>query len=88
MKYKILIIFFIFLLISFSCRDTKGLKTSNKLLDEFRVDEYREYVIISINEGDKNFSNVSMYNYEKKRYVYVKIPTWLSSYWQEGDTIR
>ena len=77
-----------FVLILFSCRDTKGLKTSNRLLDEFRVDEYREYVIISINKENNKYSNIAMYNYEKKRYVFVKIPTWLADYWQEGDTIR
>lgn len=88
MKKKFVIYTIIVFIIFFSCRSSKGLKTSNKLLDEFRVDEYREYVVISIKKEDKNFSNVAMYNYEKKRYVFVKIPNWLSDYWQEGDTIR
>jgi hypothetical protein len=88
MKYKLLLGILIFFIVAFSCRASKGLKTSNKLLDEFRVDEYREYVVISIDKEDKNFSNIAMYNYEKKRYVFVKIPNWLAEYWSEGDTIR
>lgn len=79
---------FLLCILLLSCQNNKGTKASNKLLDEFRVDEYREYVVISISKKNKDFSNVAMYNYEKKRYVYVCIPTWLSSYWEEGDTIR
>lgn len=65
-----------------------GTKASNRLLDEFRVDEYRNYVIISKSKSTSKFTNVSMYCQEKKRYVQVKTPNWLASYWEEGDTIR
>lgn len=78
----------ILLLFFFGCTTPRGNKASNKLLDEFRIDEYREYVVISISKKNSNYSNIAMYNYEKKRYVYVSIPNWLSEYWQEGDTIR
>lgn len=88
MKRKLIFTIFLIFLISFSCQTNKGLKTSNKLLDEFRIDEYREYVIISIKKESNKFAKIAMYNYEKKRYVFVKIPVWLSDYWQEGDTIR
>lgn len=71
-----------------SCSTSKGLKSSNRLLDEFRIDEYRQYVVISISKKNSKYSNVAMYNPEKKRYVYVCIPKWLSDYWQEGDTIK
>lgn len=63
-------------------------KPSNRLLDEFRVDEYREFVVLSIKKHNSDYSDVAMYNQEKKRYVFVKIPNWLAEYWQEGDTIR
>lgn len=80
---------FTFLLVMIpSCGVKPGNKASNKLLDEFRVDEYRGYVVISISKKTDNYCKVAMYNYEKKRYVYVLIPKWLSDYWQEGDTIK
>lgn len=63
-------------------------KSSNRLLDEFRVDEYRNFVIISKDEKSSRFTNVSMYSEEKRRYVNVKVPNWLSSYWEVGDTIK
>ena len=88
MKFKFIVLIIATFLVILSCGTSKGLKTSNKLLDEFRVDEYREYVVISIDKEDKKFSNIAMYNYEKKRYVFVKIPNWLAEYWEEGDTIR
>lgn len=87
MKTK-LCIAVIIVLTQMSCASNKGLKSSNKLLDEFRIDEYRQYVIISISKKNKKYSNVAMYNAEKKRYAYVCIPKWLSDYWQEGDTIK
>lgn len=88
MNLKIFTGLFIIFILSFCCQSNKGLKTSNKLLDEFRIDEYREYVIISIQKENEKFARIAMYNFEKKRYVFVKIPVWLSDYWQEGDTIR
>ena len=71
-----------------SCKPSFSPKASNRLLDEFRIDEYRGYIVLAIDKNSSKFRNVSMYNYEKKRYVYVKIPKWLADYWQEGDTIK
>lgn len=70
------------------CAPKSGIKTSNRLLDEFRIDEYRGYVVLSISKNNSKYRNVSMYNGERKRYVYVKTPKWLADYWQEGDTIK
>jgi hypothetical protein len=78
----------VFSLVACSIGKNTGLKSSNRLLDEFRIDEYRGYVVISVEKAGSKFSNVAMYNSEKKRYVYVKIPKWLSDYWQEGDTVK
>lgn len=72
----------------FSCTSNKvANKTSIRLLDEFRVDEYRGYVVNTINTKGK-WSNVSIYSFEKKRHCLVKIPSWLSSYYNPGDTIK
>lgn len=70
------------------CAPKLGNKASNRLLDEFRIDEYRGYTVMAVEKNNSKFRNVSMYNGEKKRYVYVKVPKWLADYWQEGDTIK
>lgn len=70
------------------CAPKLGNKASNRLLDEFRIDEYRGYTVMGVEKHSSKFRNVSMYNPEKKRYVYVKVPSWLADYWQEGDTIK
>lgn len=85
MKY-FYILYFCCVLIS--CSSKVSNKSSNRLLDEFRVDEYRGYTIVSIEKRNANFRDVSMYSFEKKRYVHVKIPKWLADYWQKGDTIK
>lgn len=89
MKFKPVHAMFLFVL-AVSCAGTikSGTKSSNRLLDEFRVDEYRGYVVISKNKRHPNFTDISMYSEEKKRFVFVKIPNWLAEYWEEGDTIR
>ena len=84
MKYLYLIL----LVLLTSCTPSVTNKASNRLLDEFRIDEYRGYTVISVSKHNSKFRNVAMYNTEKKRYVYVKIPKWLADYWQEGDTIK
>lgn len=71
-----------------SCAPKLGNKASNRLLDEFRIDEYRGYTVMAVEKNNSKFRNVSMYNGERKRYVYVKVPKWLADYWQEGDTIK
>lgn len=71
-----------------ACSPKLGNKASNRLLDEFRIDEYKGYTVISVNKHNSKYRNVAMYNSERKRYVYVKIPKWLADYWQEGDTIK
>ena len=82
------LILFGILSVLIACKSNSGLKASNRLLDEFRIDEYRGYIVISIDKNSAKYRNVSMYNAEKKRYVYVIIPKWLADYWQEGDTIK
>ena len=81
-------LFLIVLIFLNGCSRKSGNKASNRLLDEFRIDEYRGYVVISVDKGGSKYKNVAMYNGEKKRYVYVKIPKWLADYWEEGDTIK
>jgi len=75
-------------LIIVSCTSNKvATKTSIKLLDEFRVDEYRGYVVTSVDTKGR-WSNVSLYSFERKRHCLVKIPSWLSSYYNQGDTVK
>ena len=89
MKYFSFCIYFgITAFILFACSPKLGNKASNRLLDEFRIDEYRGYTVMGVDKQGSKFRNVSMYNGEKKRYVYVKVPSWLADYWQEGDTIK
>ena len=89
MKYIIFSIYFgITAFILIACSPKLSNKASNRLLDEFRIDEYRGYTVMGVAKSNSKFRNVSMYNSEKKRYVYVKVPSWLADYWQEGDTIK
>jgi len=90
MKNHIIMSLFLGVFFLANCSGTKmpPQRPSNRLLDEFRVDEYREFVVLSIKKHNSDYSDVAMYNQEKKRYVFVKIPNWLAEYWQEGDTIR
>lgn len=88
--FDLLVVFLtaLFIILFCSCSVNRvNNKTSIRLLDEFRVDEYRGYVVTSM-KPDGKWTNCAVYSEEKKRFCYIRIPSWLAGYYQEGDTIR